>query len=936
VSSPLLKTKLYAPSVPHNLVSRSHLVQRLNDGLRRGRKLTVLSAPAGYGKTTLLSEWVHSNKGSAAWLSLERAENDLPRFLSYLVAALQPILPRLGEDPSAGMSLPQRPSIEAVLTVLINHLVDLSLEDETTARLLVLDDYHLISAEPVHDAVAFLLDHLPPPPQGLHLVIATRADPPLPLVRMRARGELAELRLIDLRFSVDESAAFLRRTAAAALEADEIATLAARTEGWPAGLQMAALSMRGQVDAHYFVRAFDGSDRYILDYLVEEVLRRQPAHIRAFLLQTSILSRLSGPLCDAVVAAGAAGERDGRMDTPADLPPSSATGQQTLEYLERTNLFLVPLDNRREWYRYHQLFADLMQVRLEQTQPDRVPELHRRASQWHERNGRTETAIEHALSAGDADRAAGLVAQVAEAMLMRAELGTILGWLERLPRELIYARPSLALAFGWALVLAGRPLVETESLLSHAAMKDQGITAGVIALRALIAALRLDGSRALQLSHQALARLPEEDRFSRSFVAWILSTIKLSLTDLEGGAQAVSRLLEMGQDTGNQMVLVAALCQVAEEFMRQGELHRAHELYGRALEAATPHADLPGQQRDALPLRSEALKGLAELAREWNDLDVAARYVEEALALGEQWSDMSLIESYLILARIRQAQARADQALQALEEAWQLAVRFDTTELDDLLVAMTRARLWIAQGNLAAAQRWAEEAQLDRWAKRLAPDGAAPDAPLSDRVRKYECLVYARLLIAQGRPNKALPVLGAILPIADRRKRTGIKIEVHLLSALALQAKGETKAALAALADALSLAEPERYMRIFLDEGSPMRSLLAKAVARGNVPAYAQQLLEAFEGNAMDHGLHAGEHPSPLDEPPPSSLIEPLSERELEVLRWLTSDLTSTEIADALCVSVNTLRTHIKHIYAKLDVHRRYQAIDRAKELGLL
>ncbi|UCC62847.1 MAG: AAA family ATPase [Anaerolineae bacterium] len=693
MNAPLLRTKLCVPPVRPALVPRPRLIERLNAG-RHGR-LTLISAPAGFGKTTLLSEWVSDvgcaipHFGSArvdtpiqnlkseiqnrvAWLSLDEGDNDLARFLTYLLAALRTI-PSLEQADvgSSVLAVLQSPGLtgvgvpfnEGLLTDLIN---DIATADPDPF-LLILDDYHEIRASSIHNALTFLLDHQPP---QMHLVIATRADPPLPTARLRGRGQLTELRLPDLRFTPEEAAGFLNQVMGLGLSAGDVAALVSRTEGWIAGLQMAAVSMQGREDVAAFVQAFAGSNRYILDYLVEEVLQRQPEAVQAFLLQTAVLSRLTGPLCDAVLCRGADEQGSkGDLVTAGPLSPgASACGQEVLEYLERANLFVVPLDDRREWYRYHRLFADLLRKRLHQMQPDRVPILHRRASGWYECNRLMAPAIDHALSADDFARAADLIERVAEATLMRSEVTTLLRWVESLPDELVRARPALCVYHAYALLLGGRSLDKVEARLRDAGEDSEPVSGQAAVLRALVAIFQGQLPRAVELSQQALERLPEGDAFLRSMAAWILSLFCLANGDFRAGSRALDEVVRTSQEMGNVMVAVAAMCNLAKLRSRRGRLYEAKAIYERALALAT---DRQGQP---LPIASEPLLGLGELCREWNDLEAATRYLVEGIELTKRWSEAAALDAYLPLALVRQAQGDADGARDAIAMAWHLAL----------------------------------------------------------------------------------------------------------------------------------------------------------------------------------------------------------------------------------------------------------------------
>lgn len=915
MTTPLLATKLYVPPVRPGLVSRPRLIERLNEGL--DRKLTLISAPAGFGKTTLASEWAHAVRARqaaqsvgaplavptlaaplwVAWVSLDEGENDPARFMAYFVAALQTIEATIGEGVQAAFQSPQPPEIVPVLTGLINEIADVPGE-----FVLILDDYHLITAQPIHDALTFLLDNLPP---RMHLVIATRADPPLPVARLRARGQLAELRLADLRFTPDEAALFLNHVMGLDLSAEDISSLASRTEGWIAGLQMAAVSMRGQEDAAGFIQAFTGSDRYILDYLVEEVLDRQSSDIQGFLLRTSILERMSGPLCDALVHEGQ------RM---------ASSSQQVLEYLEQVNLFLIPLDTERRWYRYHRLFADLLRSRLSRTRAELVPTLHHRASEWYEHNGETEAAVDHALLAEDFERAVRLIEEIAEDTLMRSEVVTFIGWLDALPDELVRQRPSLCMFHAWMLLLTGRPLEIVEARLEDA---DNAAP-----LHALIAIYQGQVSRAARLAHLGLEQLTEDDRFLRSLATWILGLVQLASGDLAAGSQALDDVVAMSHEMGNVMFATAALSHVAKLHMRQGRLHEAKATYERALALAT---DAQGQ---LLPIAGEPLMGLGEVWREWNDLESATLSLTDGIELSKRWSEVAAFDAYIPLARVRQAQGDADGAWDAVREARQLAMRTDSTELDDLAVVLYQAWLSVAQGDVEAAMHWAEERGV--WTDLDEVDHEDREAFVNAHFRKYERLVLARALIRQDRPDEALALLEPLLPRMEEQRRIDLLIQVQMLRSLALQAKHDVDEALTALEHALSLAEPGGYVRIFVDEGEPMARLLYQAAARGIAPEYAGRLLAAFEIETKDESGGSVTPPSSSVVRPPSPLIEPLSGREIEVLDLIAEGLSNREIALRLFIAPSTVKVHTRNIYSKLGVKSRTHAVARARALGIL
>ncbi len=904
MTRPILETKLYIPSTHPAWVFRSRLIAQLAQGLQQG-KLTLISAPAGYGKTSLLAEWAaHCAQArpplAIAWLSLDKSDNDPARFLAYMVSALQTVAPAI---PSPAVDTRARLS-EPVLITLLNQIGACA-----SPLALILDDYHYISAQEIHDALAFVLDHQP---DNLRLVIATRADPPLPLPRLRARGQLLELRQSELRFTTDETVAFLNETMALDLSTQDVIALESRTEGWIAGLQMAALSLQGQsphpASRSQFVQAFTGSHRFVLDFLVEEVLNQQPPAVQEFLLKTSILERLSGSLCDAL------------LENRETIAPHS---QSLLEHLEAANLFIVPLDHERRWYRYHRLFADLLQQRLQRTAPDSLPTLHRRASLWHEQHGLAATAIEHTLAAHDFERAADLIDRNAQATLMRSEIATFLNWVERLPNESVRPRPTLCFFHAWTLLMSGQPLDVVERRLQDAADQDTSaaLAGHLTTFHAYRLILQANVPRAAELGRQALALLPENEQFMRSAASWIVRTAELADGVVEDDDQALAALVTMSK-IDNPMIAVPALCYQARLQMRHGHLQRAHETLQQALQWAT---DSQGRW---LPVASKALIGLGELEREWGNLEKAAGLIVEGIRLARQWSEMAAFDGYFPLARIRLAQGDPEAARQTIKAAQQLALQSKITEVDDLVADLQQAHLLVAQGDVEMATRWAEKHGLlpgPAPQPSVTPSGAQDY--VSAHLQKYKQLVVARLFLLKGRPLQALDSLAPLLALARQLGRVDLIVETQILRALAYQATGQDTPALTALADALSLAEPGGYVRIFVDEGQAMARLLRLAAAHDVAPAYATKLLAAC-GEPQPTTAEAPRRTQPLP--------EPLSEREVAVLRLLATGMSNPEIADELVIAASTVRSHCKSIYGKLDVHKRWDAVQRARELGLI
>jgi LuxR family maltose regulon positive regulatory protein len=909
VATPLLTTKLYIPPPRPNLVPRPRLVDRLDEGPRLSHKLTLLAAPAGFGKTTLLGEWVANCGRPIAWLSLDEGDNDPARFLAYLVAALQTAELDVGEGVLTALQSPQPPPMETVLTTVINDIAAvIQGNHEGCPYVIVLDDYHLITAQPIHDGLTFLLDHMPP---QLHLIIAARADPPLPIARLRGQGQLTELRQSDLRFTTDEAAAFLNQIMSLNLSPDHIAALEARTEGWIAGLQMAALSMRGRKDVSTFIQAFTGSDRYILDYLAEEVLQRQPESVQTFLLQTSVLDRLTGPLCDAVTGfPPLTGERQGE-----------GSGQAMLERLERANLFIVSLDNERRWYRYHHLFADLLRQRQHQMQPDLMPTLHRRASGWYEHNGLMAAAINHALSAEDFERAACLIEQAAEPTLMRSEFTTFLGWVEVLPAEVTRARPLLHVYHTGIQLMNGLPLPVAEARLREAmeAEPSQTVSGAVATFQTLIAAYRGDTRQSVALSQQALELLAEDNLFLRSLVAGFLGITYLWSGDFATAAKALREAVRIGQQIGNLTFTVLALCHLAELHIVRGQLHEARAFYEQALERA-----VDGQGRP-LPIAGMALIGLGYLLREWNDLEAALRHVVEGIELAAKWEETGTFTGYINLACVKQASGDEEAAREAIQRAWQIAMGFEGMQMAPVVAGVYQARLWIQQGDHNAALRWAEERGLEERIEAGELEKGNRTVPFLYSALEY--MAYAEARIVQGRPDEALAILRPLFQVTEAGGWTMFAIETLALESLAFQALGDIDQALYCLGHALSLAEPEGFVRVFADKGEPMARLLYQAAERRIAPEYAGRLLAAFP--AVEPAPTAPSRPS-------SEMIEPLSEREREVLLLIAEGLSNREIAQRLFLSLSTVKVHTYNIYGKLGVHSRTQAVAKARALGIL
>ena len=902
----LLATKLHVPGPRPGFVLRQRLADRLDEGLGRG--LVLVCAPAGSGKTALLADWARCGRRPVAWLSLDEGDNDPARFWRHAVAALDEVRPGIGERVGPLLGPPPPSSFEPLVTALINELTARPADGEV---LLVLDDYHLVGSQPVHASVGFLLEHLPP---GLHPVLASRADPPLALARLRGRGQLAELRAAELRFTADEAAAMLREAAGAELPDAAVAALAARAEGWAAGLQLAGLSLRGQEDVAGFVAAFTGSHRYVLDYLAEEVLEQQSELVRAFLLETSVLERLSGPLCDAVT---------GRYGS-----------QALLERVERAGLFLVPLDEVRGWWRYHQLFADLLRVRLQAEQPARVAQLHRNAAAWCQEHGLADDAIRHAVAAGEMTWAARLVEQHFDATFrLHGEGATIQRWISALPDDVARSRPRLLLAQAFLEAHSGR-VEEVERLLDAAGRAPAGaaeepfepsvgraasILGNIPALDALcrsyLAYLRGDAEATAALASQALAELRGGGQTLDFVIRWNLAMADWLRGRLTEAERALVGRVAWWRAAGLLAVAAWGGYELSQVQLAQGRLDAAARTCQQVLEMTAVPGGPP-------PAAGPAYVGLAELAYERDELDAALRHVTEGIALCRQFVyTPPLATGLATLAWIRQATGDPAGATAAVGEAMQAAP--GPPGLHNPVPAR-RARLLLAQGDLVGAARWVEQRGL-----------GVDDEP--DYVREPEYLVLARVLLAQDRPGPALALLDRLHAAAAAQDRTGSLIEVGALRALALAATGEEAAAVAALARALTLACPQGYVRVFTDEGPPMVALLHQLVAtqRSSQDAAGVPLgclARLLRSVGAEHAVPDGGRGSAAV----PGLAEALTARELEVLGMLAAGRSNQAIASELVVTLDTVKKHVSHVMDKLGAANRTEAVARARELSLI
>ncbi|MCC7163028.1 MAG: helix-turn-helix transcriptional regulator [Anaerolineae bacterium] len=912
MSVPILATKLFIPPPPARVVIRPRLLERLNECLTR--KLTLISAPAGFGKTTLVSAWCAAHGKDAAqkaqivWLSLDEADSDLTRWLIYVIGALQTIAPETGQGVLDALQSLQPPPIESILTALLNDLT--ALPDDC---ILILDDYHALDSKSVDDALAFLIEHLPP---QMQLVITTREDPQLPLPRLRARGQLNELRAADLRFTPSEAAEFLNAAMGLDLSAKEITALENRTEGWVAGLQLAALSMRGTDDIPGFIRAFAGDHQYIVDYLVAEVLQQQPQPIRSFLLETSILDRLSGSLCDAVT-----GQKE---------------GDKKLQALEKGNLFVVPLDDKRHWYRYHHLFAQVLYAHLKAEQPNQIPILHRRASEWHEHQGLADMAIRHALAAGDFERAADLIERAVPEMRRTRQEPALLGWFKALPDEAFHNRPVLCVHYAGTLMQNGQfegvesrlrdaerwldmPADTRERPIIVDAEDFERLSGSVAMYHAGIALAKNDAANTIKYARQVLELAREDDSFLRGAASGLLGLAFWTGGDLETAYRLFADGMSWLHKSGFISDVIGGSVVLSDLRVAQGRLREAMSIYERGLELATQEG--PPALRGAADMHV----GLSELYRERNELDLAAQHLLKSKELGElNGMPKNPYRRRVVMARIKETLGDTEGALVLLDQAERLYVGDFAPDVRP--VSALRARVWVAAKRLDQALTWARER------------GLSVDDELG-YLREFEHITLARILLSlyqNAGPEKSLrDAIGLMERLAKAAKeggRMGSLIEILALQALARQMQNDIPAALASLERALTLAGPEGYVRMFLDEGPPMARLLGEIAARGVLPEYTARLLSEFQGTQP---TRAGESPL-VTTHATQPLPEPLSERELQILRLFKTDLSGPEIAEQLVIALSTVRSHTKNIYSKLSVNNRRAAVQRAVELGLI
>jgi LuxR family transcriptional regulator, maltose regulon positive regulatory protein len=875
--TPPFTTKLYVPLPRPDLVARPHLVERLNASLPRAghfsRRLTVAAAPAGFGKTTLIAEWLRQTQYPFTWLSLDEHDNDPNRFLVYLIAALQRLQAEFGASVQSYLQSPQPPPPEAIAAALVHELSAMP-----TPFIVALDDFHTIQNPIIHQQINALLDYQP---RHMHLVIISREDPPLPISRWRAQGQVTEIRQTDLCFSQQETSEFLHRTTGLSFSDEEVEALAHRTEGWVVGLQMAALSLQGASDVKGFIRSFTGSQRYILDYLMEEVLSKQPAAVQDFLLQTSILDRLAAPLCDAVTA---------RHDS-----------YDVLRKLEGANVFIVPLDADRQWYRYHHLFAELLRHRLQVSDTLTEAPLQSRASQWFEHNGHPSEAIQHALTAADWDSAARLIHLETNGMLKRGELTTMLGWLKKLPDDQVIARPQLSIDLSWPLVLTGQldPAERLLAVVEQRAGDDPQLQAEIATQQAYIARSRGNHQQTVELSQRALSLLPEANRPAREVLAVNLGIAYWHSGQLAGAERVFTEARRVSGGLGNRYADLTIQIFLNRILAARGHLHSAFQAY-------QPLLELGGQ----IPILALAQLDVSTLHYEWNDLAACAAQLEKCITLSEQTRNIEFqVSGQMQLARLRLTYGDVAGASQVLGKNEVLLREHAVSPLTRERNAAMHVQVVLRQGDLAAAARWAREAsdQAD----------AHPFYPILGLSR-------ARILLAEQRRSEAAAELSVQFEIATRAGWRYGQIAVRAWQAVA----ANRSTAVDFLSEALHWAQPNGFVRTFVDVGEALVPVLEEAARRGVMPEYVGTLLAAFGSRQTDQQQANTAAGSPL--------FEPLSERELEVLRLAAAGRSNRQIAKTLIVSLGTVKTHLHHIYGKLGAANRTQAVDRAREFHLI
>jgi LuxR family transcriptional regulator, maltose regulon positive regulatory protein len=884
----ILSTKLSIPPIRSRLVRRNRLIQKLNQGLEYG--LVLVSAPAGYGKSSLLSAWLSQVEIPAAWLTLDVGDNDPPRFLTYLATALAGVAPSIAEVFDRTQNFRVQPEVDLLLTPLINHLAQLK-----RPIYLILDDFHLIHDQTVHQVMNFLLDHRPAP---LHLVIATRADPPLPLAKLRARSELLELRLTDLRFTNKEAADFLNRTMGLQISSTEVDTITIRTEGWIAGLQIAALSMQNIEDVSGFITSLAGSDYYIFDYLTKEILARQSPDIHQFLLYTAILAQLTAPLCDALL--------DAEVES-VPMPPATVI----LEELEHANLFLIPLDHEHRWFRYHHLFSDMLRLILEQTYPGLSTELHLRACRWYESQGMIPEALEHAISSGDMQLVAQLISANVLVLLENDEVIPTLQKIDTIPHDEMIVLPWLGIARAW--IMGASQIQESLQLLDEIDQVVENVpdTDERRRLRGYIAAARAflfnaQGDPINIISNAKLADelLPVDDFGVRAMNLNIwASGYTFDVKNYSVAIPILEQALTLALQAKKMHVAAIIATHLASIQQNLGKLKECHRICIDALAIAEEYEK---QNKRPLSATGQIYSITARNLAEWGELDKALQHARKGLQLCEQWGlAVAITGSLQVLGRILVFCQEYDQARQIFLLSDKLAQKISTWYWQETALYNLESSLYSDASDDEIAQQ----------VHRLQESGI-----------QFPALFTARSLIRNKQPGEALLVLEHTL--SDLMGQSSFKsVRIYAMRAIAFQAQGDEKQALISLQQALELGEPENRVASFVCEGEAMEKLLRQANIKDLHPQFVRRLLAAFEARSK---------PKPEPDHVDERLIEPLSEREIQVLRLLGQGYTDKQIAATLIVTNQTVHQHLKNIYSKLDVHSRTEANVRAQKLGLL
>jgi len=900
MSSPILVTKFFIPQPRSEVIKRPHLLEQLNRGLHR--KLTLISAPAGFGKTTLVTDFLQSYGDDSsppflvAWLSLDEGDNDAVRFLTYLITSLnriQGLETVIGLGALQMIQAPQPPAPETIMIALINEVALLS-----EKIILILDDYHLMESQQIHESLNFLIENLPP---QLHLVITTREDPPFPISRLRTRGQLNEFRAVDLRFTSTETVEFLNQVMELNLSVEDITTIEARTEGWITGLQMAAISMQGSQDVKGFIKSFTGSHRYVLDYLIEEVLEQQPEEIQIFLMQTAILDQLNGSLCDAVT--------------------DQENGQETLEMLERTNLFIIPLDNERQWYRYHHLFGDLLVQRLRQTQPDKMSVLHNKASDWFNHQGMKREAIQHSLAAKNYEKAGKLIESVGIDIMEQGENSTVVRWVSSLPDKVIESRPFLCILQAWVMLYSGQidiaesRLLDAENALKIQSHKDDQrdleiINGLIYSNRAYLSFLKGQHAQTIAYAQKALEELPDNAALFRAQTGIYLGVAYRYQGQLQDAFSTYNKILPIAQQLRGR-IAVQCSQNLGDLLWQMAKLNQAQDVLEKALKITEQHVGRPD-----MPYCGFIYVLLGRILHQRNELSEAQQKIEKGFSLCQDWKLPEITAlSYLDLANIYWALGKHDEA----RESYQGAIKIfgDFSLWGRKYAEANKAKFEIALGNFESAEHWAQSNDITT-------DGDF----LFHRENEYFTLI--RLLIAKNKFGEAFSLAERILHINQKNGNKHARLESLILLSISKFEEGIADVAIENLLEALKMAEPEGFIRIFVDEGPPMARLLYEALSREISPEYVQKLLAAFPDVEPEKNL--------LSDPvvSDSEWIEPLSERELELLQLIAEGLSRQEIASRLVISLNTVKTHARNIYSKLGVNNQMQAVGKAQGLGLL